>query len=51
MAIARTRQSAAERQRQILAAARPLFAKRGYFGTPTVEIAAAAGLSHGYMFA
>lgn len=22
----------------------------GYFGTPTVEIAAAAGLSHGYMF-
>jgi AcrR family transcriptional regulator len=27
-----------------------LFAQRGYFGTPTVEIAAAAGLSHGYMF-
>jgi AcrR family transcriptional regulator len=36
--------------KQILAAARPLFAKRGYFGTPTVEIASAAGLSHGYMF-
>jgi AcrR family transcriptional regulator len=46
----RKRQSAEERQEQILAAARPLFAKRGYFGTPTVEIAAAAGLSHGYMF-
>jgi AcrR family transcriptional regulator len=50
MAAARTRQSAAERQQQILAAARPLFAERGYFGTPTVEIAKAAGLSHGYMF-
>jgi AcrR family transcriptional regulator len=50
MATTRTRQSAAERQQQILAAARPLFAKRGYFGTPTVEIATAAGLSHGYMF-
>ncbi|MBV9817809.1 MAG: TetR/AcrR family transcriptional regulator [Solirubrobacterales bacterium] len=33
-----------------MAAARPLFAQRGYFGTPTVEIAKAAGLSHGYMF-
>jgi AcrR family transcriptional regulator len=50
MATTRTRQSAAERHEQILAAARPLFAKRGYFGTPTVEIAKAAGLSHGYMF-
>jgi AcrR family transcriptional regulator len=50
MVTARPRQSAAERQQQIVAAARPLFAKRGYFGTPTVEIAAAAGLSHGYMF-
>jgi AcrR family transcriptional regulator len=50
MATARPRQSAAERQQQILAAARPLFATRGYFGTPTVDIAAAAGLSHGYMF-
>ena len=46
----RKRQSAEERQQQILAAARGLFAERGYFGTPTVEIAAAAGLSHGYMF-
>lgn len=50
MAATRTRWSAAERQQQILAAARPLFAERGYFGTPTVEIAKAAGLSHGYMF-
>jgi AcrR family transcriptional regulator len=46
----RQRQTAQERHQQILAAARPLFATRGYFGTPTVEIAAAAGLSHGYMF-
>lgn len=46
----RRRQSAEERHEQILAAARPLFARRGYFGTPTVEIAKAAGLSHGYMF-
>ena len=50
MSTIRKRQTAEERQQQILAAARPLFAKRGYFGTPTVEIAAAAGLSHGYMF-
>ena len=50
MSTVRKRQTAGERQQQILAAARPLFAKRGYFGTPTVEIAAAAGLSHGYMF-
>lgn len=47
---ARHRQSAEERREQILAAARPLFAQRGYFGTPTVDIAKAAGLSHGYMF-
>ncbi|MBV8219765.1 MAG: TetR/AcrR family transcriptional regulator, partial [Solirubrobacterales bacterium] len=38
------------RREQILAAARPLFARRGYFGTPTVEIAESAGLSEGYMF-
>lgn len=31
-------------------AARHVFAERGFFGTPTVDIAAAAGLSHGYMF-
>jgi len=47
---ARARQTAEERQEQILAAARGLFAQRGYFGTPTVAIAEAAGLSHGYMF-
>jgi AcrR family transcriptional regulator len=46
----RKRQTAEERHEQIVAAARPLFAERGYFGTPTVDIAAAAGLSHGYMF-
>jgi len=46
----RQRQSAEERREQILVAARPLFAERGYFGTPTVEIAKMAGLSHGYMF-
>lgn len=50
MSSTRQRQTAEERHQQILAAARPLFAMRGYFGTPTVEIAAAAGLSHGYMF-
>ena len=46
----RQRLTADERRDQILAAARPLFARRGYFGTPTVEIAAAAGVSEGYMF-
>jgi AcrR family transcriptional regulator len=50
MSPVRQRQSAQERHRQILAAARPLFAQRGYFATPTVDIAKAAGLSHGYMF-
>jgi len=50
MTSTRKRQSAEERHQQILEAARPLFAERGYFGTPTVEIAKAAGLSHGYMF-
>jgi AcrR family transcriptional regulator len=48
--MARQRLTAEERREQILSAARPLFARRGYFGTPTVEIAAAAGLSEGYMF-
>jgi AcrR family transcriptional regulator len=50
MSSVRRRQTAEERHEQILAAARPLFAKRGYFGTPTVDIARAAGISHGYMF-
>jgi AcrR family transcriptional regulator len=39
-----------QRHEELVRAATPLFAERGFFGTPTVEIAAAAGLSHGYMF-
>jgi AcrR family transcriptional regulator len=42
--------TADERREMIVAAAGALFARRGYFGTPTVEIARAAELSEGYMF-
>ena len=42
--------TADQRRETIVAAATGLFAERGYFGTPTIEIARAAGLSDGYMF-
>ena len=42
--------TADERRGTIIVAAMHLFAQRGYFGTPTIEIARAAGLSDGYMF-
>jgi len=42
--------TADERRETIVVAATRLFADRGYFGTPTIEIAKAAGLSDGYMF-
>lgn len=42
--------TADQRRESIIVAATALFAQRGYFGTPTIEIAKAAGLSDGYMF-
>jgi AcrR family transcriptional regulator len=44
------RMTADQRRGAILEAATRSFAQRGYFGTPTIEIAKAAGLSDGYMF-
>lgn len=44
------RMTAAERREQIVTAAAPAFARRGYFGTPTTEIASAAGVAEGYLF-
>jgi AcrR family transcriptional regulator len=48
--MARQRLTSEQRHEELVRAATPLFAERGFFGTPTVEIATAAGLSHGYMF-
>ena len=42
--------TADERRDTIVVAATHLFAQRGYFGTPTIDIARSAGLSDGYMF-
>lgn len=44
------RMSAEERRDEILAAAMPLIAERGFDGTPTLAIAKAAGISHAYLF-
>jgi AcrR family transcriptional regulator len=46
----RTLSTAAERREAVLEAAGPLFAARGFAGTPTTEIARAAGISHAYLF-
>lgn len=44
------RKSAEERRAEILEAAMPLIAERGFDGTPTLAIARAAGISHAYLF-
>lgn len=41
---------AAERREQVLEAALPVFARNGYAGTSTEEVAAAAGISQPYLF-
>ncbi len=46
----RTLSTADDRREQILAAAERVFAARGLHGTPTMEIAKAAGLSQAYLF-
>lgn len=42
--------TAEERREAVLQAAVPLFATAGLHGTPTAEIARAAGISHAYLF-
>ncbi len=46
----RTLSTADERRETILAAAERVFAARGLHGTPTIEIAKAAGISQAYLF-
>jgi len=46
----RTLSTAGERREEILAAAERIFAARGLHGTPTLEIAKAAGISQAYLF-
>src|SRR4051794_7270311 len=46
----RTRSTGEARREAVLEAAARVFAARGLYGTPTTEIAAAAGISHGYLF-
>ncbi len=46
----RTLSTAEERREEILAAAEHVFAARGLHGTPTMEIAKAAGISQAYLF-
>jgi AcrR family transcriptional regulator len=50
MASSRTLSTADERREEILEAAERVFAARGLHGTPTMEIAKAAGISQAYLF-
>jgi len=50
MAASRTLSTAQDRREEILAAAERVFAARGLHGTPTIEIARAAGISQAYLF-
>ncbi len=50
MPAARTLSTAPERREEILQAAERVFAARGLHGTPTMEIAKAAGISQAYLF-
>jgi AcrR family transcriptional regulator len=47
---ARTLSTAEQRREEVLVAAERAFAARGYHGTPTTEIAKAAGISQAYLF-
>jgi AcrR family transcriptional regulator len=49
-ATTRTLSTADQRREDILVAAERVFAARGYHGTPTTEIAKAAGISQAYLF-
>jgi AcrR family transcriptional regulator len=46
----RTLSTADERRAAVLEAAVSVFAARGFSGTPTTEVARAAGISHAYLF-
>jgi AcrR family transcriptional regulator len=46
----RTLSTADERREAVLVAARRVFGLRGLHGTPTADIAKAAGISHAYLF-
>ena len=46
----RTLSTAADRREAVLEAAVRVFAERGFSGTPTTEVARAAGISHAYLF-
>ncbi len=46
----RTLSTAEERREVVLRAAQRVFGSRGLHGTPTTEIAKAAGISHAYLF-
>jgi AcrR family transcriptional regulator len=46
----RTRSTAEQRRDEVLEAATRAFAARGFAGTPTLDIANAAGISHPYLF-
>lgn len=46
----RTLSTADERRETVLEAAVHVFADRGYYGTPTMDIAKAAGISQAYLF-
>lgn len=46
----RTLSTAEDRREAVLAAAQRVFGARGLHGTPTTEIAQAAGISHAYLF-
>ncbi len=43
-------QTAEDRREDVLVAALPHFARKGYYGTPTTEIAKSAGISQAYLF-
>jgi AcrR family transcriptional regulator len=45
-----TRMTAQERRADVLRAAVPVFAKAGYYGTSTEDVARAAGISQPYLF-
>lgn len=49
-AATRTLSTADERREAVLRAAQRVFGARGLHGTPTTEIARAAGISHAYLF-
>jgi AcrR family transcriptional regulator len=47
---ARTLSTAEQRREDVLLAAMPVFGQRGLYGTPTTEVAKAAGISQAYLF-